>query len=115
LEVCGALVVGKDRRIELHFIKNTCNEPYRFEIDMEEIKAIRNSIKGKGKRILGIFHSHPIGGAIPRSRDLRESFYNGYSMIYDICALEARLWRYVKVGKKKRLKEVPLILEPKKK
>jgi proteasome lid subunit RPN8/RPN11 len=111
-EVCGALVVGKDRRIELYFIKNSSGRPGHHEIDMEEIKAIRNSIKGRNKRILGIFHSHPVGEAIPGSGDLRGGFYNGHSMIYDVIGREARLWRLCKRGDRKQANEVPLMLEP---
>lgn len=111
LEVCGVLSIGPDEKIELHFLRNYFNGPRHFQLSNSDIKKIGRELKMKGKKIAGIFHSHPVSEAIPGPGDLKGGFYKGIAMIYDVCGREIKLWRSVKKGKSRVAKEIPLILE----
>ncbi len=110
-EVCGLLVVGRDKRIRLQFLRNIAKEPGKYNIDLREVKAMNRSIVAQNKKILGSFHSHPVSEAIPGAGDLKTGFYRGIEMIYDVCGREVKLWRVKRNGIKKTAKELPLIFE----
>ena len=111
-EVCGVLVIDSDKRIELRFLRNRSDQPYKYRLSRMDIRTVRNSIAGQNRRILGTFHSHPVGEAVPGPGDLAEGFFNGTELIYDVCALEARLWRRRNHGGRRIAKELPLVLDP---
>jgi len=108
-EVCGLLVTGSDKIIELVFLKNISNDAYNFKINRSEIIGVLKGIKSRNKHILGSFHSHPVGEAIPSKGDLENGFYKGFEMIYDVCAREVKLWRLNK--KTGKLNERLLIIK----
>jgi proteasome lid subunit RPN8/RPN11 len=64
-----------------------------------DVAVIAKRLNGR-ERILGTFHSHPLGGAKPSEADLRSGFFNGRELIYDVCAREVRLWRWIKCRKR---------------
>lgn len=43
---------------------------HRFEIDMALYLRLQRDLRGSGRRILGIYHSHPDGPASPSARDV---------------------------------------------
>ena len=65
----------------------------------------------RGWRPLGTFHSHVVGTAIPGPRDVREGFYRGYQLVYDVCGREVKLYRRVRRGGRLIAREVPLVRE----
>ncbi len=109
-EVCGLLVSDRDGRLELLFLSNRGPRPGHFRIDKEEYLATRKAVHRTEKRVVGIFHSHPISEAVPSRRDIRGAVV-GLSLIYDVCGREARLWRILKRGRRRIAKEVPFCLE----
>lgn len=114
LEVCGVMVTDNTKRIELIFLKNRTTHSYNYTIDIEDIREVRKTIKAKAQRILGTFHSHPVGETTPGPGDLEKGFFNGLEMIYDVCGREVKLWRIKKIEGLRSAIEVPLILEGRK-
>ncbi len=79
-ECCGLLVGGGDGEITVRAIVPTANvaaDPHRsFSIDPQaQFDLLRKLRSGEPKqRIVGHFHSHPDGAAIPSSHDLAMAY-----------------------------------------
>lgn len=109
-EICGVLIVGVDKKIELRFLKNACIKPYTYELKIDDVRLIQKTLP-KDKKILGTFHSHPIGECVPSKGDIKKGFYKGTEMIYDVCGHEVKLWHLKNKSKIQHIKEIPLIIE----
>ena len=111
LEVCGVVVVNASGRIKLRFMLHYSTMPYRFEMRRSEAQAVQRAIERNGHRVLGSFHSHPVGEAKPGPGDIGKGFYGGVELIYDVCGRCARIWKVQKQGRAKRVFELPLYYE----
>ena len=107
-EVCGVLASDEHGRLELLFLANRSQRAGRFTIARADYLRARESIRRMGKRVLGIFHSHPISEAIPGRGDLARTALNNFCLIYDVCGRKPRLWKIAKRSGRKVAKEVPL-------
>jgi proteasome lid subunit RPN8/RPN11 len=112
LEVCGALVADSRARLHLVFLKNQSDEPYRFSIARSDLRSVRESSRKAGRRVIGTFHSHPVGYALPGPRDRRSCPIGSYMLIYDVCARGPKLWQIKRRGERRHALEVGLRLEP---
>ena len=110
-EVAGLIAVGRHREIRLEFVRNESDRPCHFEFGWDQFLRARAVIRASGHRYLGMFHSHPISEAIPGRGDLRGARVNSVVLIYDVCGTNARLWRIVKLARKKQAIEIPLVIE----
>jgi proteasome lid subunit RPN8/RPN11 len=115
LEVCGVVVVYASGRIKLRFLRNYSTMPYTFEMCRSETRAVRRATERNGQRMLGSFHSHPVGEAKPGPGDISKGFYRGVELIYDVCGRCARLWKVQRQGRTKRLSEISLYEEGRRK
>jgi len=111
-EVCGLILADNEHRLNLFFLPNRSGETLHFEMDCNEIRATQRAARLSGKRVIGAFHSHPVGAAIPTLRDLRGAWLNKFLLIYDVCGREARMWRICKAGKRRLAKEVRVLVQP---
>lgn len=88
-EVCG-IVSGRDgeaRRV--YPITNVAALPERrFLMDAHEQIAAMRSIREHGEELLGIYHSHPNGSALPSAEDLQDIGYP--DALYLIVALNIK-------------------------
>jgi proteasome lid subunit RPN8/RPN11 len=109
-EVCGVLASDENGRLELRFLTNRSERAGRFRIARTDYLIAREAIRRMGKRVLGIFHSHPISEAIPGRGDLLRAALNSFCLIYDVCGRKLRLWKIVKRDDQRTAKEVPLKL-----
>ena len=114
-EVCGVVVVRGGGRIKLRFLLNYSTVPYRFEMRRSEVQAVQRAIERNGQRVLGSFHSHPVAEAKPGPGDIGKGFYGGVELIYDVCGRCARMWMVQKQGRSKRVFELPLYEEVRRK
>lgn len=105
-EVCGILIINKQRLLKLIFLTNFSDRPGHYEIKKLEVKHALGSVR-LGWRPFGSFHSHPISEAIPGDGDKRGGFYRGIELIWDVCGRSGRLWRYYK-SSSRDLKELQL-------
>jgi proteasome lid subunit RPN8/RPN11 len=108
LEVCGAVVANGDGHLRLIFLENKAEASYRFVVRRRDLAEVRRGLRGSGERLIGTFHSHPIGLAKPSPRDRKLCGLRTYLLIYDVCGREAKLWRLTKDGARRRVSEVSL-------
>ena len=59
-------------------------------------------------KVLGTFHSHPIGEAIPGPRDIQTARSGSLMLIYDVCGRQARLWKIQKIKGHPKVTELAL-------
>jgi proteasome lid subunit RPN8/RPN11 len=89
-ECCG-LLVGRGRRVA-HAVpmRNTARGTSRFRLDDRGHIDLRRQLRGwvPAMEIVGVYHSHPSGAAVPSARDLREAFYAGW--VHVIAGLHPR-------------------------
>lgn len=90
-EACG-LLLGREGRVqEIRRCANVALDPARhFEIDPAALIAAFRAQRGGGARVLGYYHSHPSGAAMPSATDAAMAAHDG--MIWAICAGEAVSW-----------------------
>ncbi len=102
------LASDENGRLELRFLTNRSQRAGRFTIARADYLKARESVRRMGKRVLGTFHSHPIGEAIPSRGDLSRATANSFCLIYDVCGRELKLWKIVNRRGQRVAKEVPL-------
>jgi acetoacetyl-CoA synthetase len=99
-ERCG-LLVGQPGTIErLHAARNAADHPHRYLIDpRDHFDAIREA-RRLGQRVVGAYHTHPHGPAVPSERDRAE--VNDRDLLHVIvspgrlgASREIRAWRLV--------------------
>lgn len=74
-EACG-LVSGKNGIvITIWKMKNHARSTTSFSMDTAEIGAVFESIKIRGEKLLGIYHSHPTDWAYPSYTDIALNNY----------------------------------------
>jgi proteasome lid subunit RPN8/RPN11 len=102
-EVCGLLFgasgVRDGGRIEaVEACANVAADPARaFEIDPAALFAAHRRARGGGEAVIGHYHSHPSGEAVPSARDAAQAMGDGALWLI-LTAREARLWRTDRVG-----------------
>ena len=87
LECCG-LLAGNDVIDELIATRNIRNSAVAYQVDPVEHIAAMKAARGRGRRILGAYHSHPSGGAVPSATDVAEAYYD-HDFVYLIVSLSS--------------------------
>ena len=108
-EVCGVLAVDSNGRLALYDLENETDEPGSAVLSYEPIAAARRNARNDRKRPIGLFHSHPISEAVFGKRE--DWRFNEINLIYDVCAIHARLWRTTRRRGKRINLELPLEIE----
>ena len=88
LECCGLLVGHDDSVDEILFCSNERKSSVEFSIPPGELFEAFRSIRRRGKRLLGIYHSHPRTRALPSAKDVDEFHY--HDLGYWIVSLQNR-------------------------
>ncbi len=78
-ECCGLLSGSEDAGVVLvdgvHWSANLAEEPTRrFEVDPALRLRLQRTLRGRGRRVVGVYHSHPDGPARPSPRDLEAAW-----------------------------------------
>jgi proteasome lid subunit RPN8/RPN11 len=72
-ECCGLLEGAREgqriRIIGLHPARNLSADPHRFEIDPRDQLAVQRHAREQGTAVVGCYHSHPDGQAMPSMAD----------------------------------------------
>jgi proteasome lid subunit RPN8/RPN11 len=77
-ECCG-LLVGTDTTIdECIRTANLDQDPNRYRIDPEVHIAANRRLRGSGRAVIGVYHSHPRSAAIPSPTDYLEAYYSDF-------------------------------------
>lgn len=98
-ECCGLIEGiregGKVRATALHPTANLASDPAAgFEIDPAVHLRLRCRLRGTGQEIIGCYHSHPNGRALPSERDRAAGCEAGFVWIIAAVAGEATLAAY---------------------
>ena len=81
-ECCG-LIEGVRRRdlveaVRLHPTRTIAERADRFEIDPAEHIRLLRALRGATRGIVGCYHSHPNGAAMPSPRDREQAGEDGF-------------------------------------
>lgn len=111
-EICGLLLgvsEGADGRIaEAEACANVAADPARaFEIDPVALFTAHRRARNGGAAVIGHYHSHPSGTAVPSARDAAQAMGDGALWLI-LTAREGRLWRSDRVG---AFEEVGLVVD----
>ncbi len=99
-ECCGLLLGQNPGHItEIVISRNIADNPARhFEIQSDILITAEKEARAGGRALIGYYHSHPVGGAVPSRTDAALSAADG--RIWAIIARkDIRLWRNIKGGK----------------
>jgi proteasome lid subunit RPN8/RPN11 len=97
-EICGLLLGGADRIERAEACDNVAADPMRtFEIDPIALFAAHRDARGVGAAVVGHYHSHPSGVAVPSPRDAAQAMGDGALWLI-LATGQARLWRSRDVG-----------------
>ncbi|MCK5314161.1 MAG: M67 family metallopeptidase [Anaerolineales bacterium] len=89
-EACGLLAGQNNRILFITPVINELHSPIRFRMDpVEQLKTFQ-MFEERGWEMLGIYHSHPNGPAIPSLTDIAEAYYP--DAIHLIWSLTADNW-----------------------
>lgn len=97
-EACGALVGRRkgDERLIVEAVRLDNIAPAarhaRFLIDPRRLADLARAAERRGLSVLGYFHSHPTGAAVPSRTDLAEA-WPGYTYLIQPAEGSARAWR----------------------
>ena len=85
-ECCGLLVGLEGRIVEAVALPNVDPTPERrFQVDPRDHIHLRRSLRGSGRSIAGVYHSHPGSPPAPSPSDVAEALYPDF--IYLIVSL----------------------------
>ncbi|MEO7688160.1 MAG: M67 family metallopeptidase [Sphingomonas sp.] len=107
-EICGLLYGSRGRIAEAEACANVATDPARaFEIDPAALFAAHRRARAGGAAVIGHYHSHPSGAAVPSARDAAQAMGDGALWLI-LTAREGRLWRSGRLG---AFDEVALIVD----
>jgi len=89
---------GGGRIAEAEACANVAADPARrFEIDPGALFAAHRRARAGGQAVIGHYHSHPSGAAVPSARDAAQAMGDGALWLI-LTAREGRLWRSDRIG-----------------
>lgn len=96
-EACGLLLGQHDRPTEVVRLSNHARQPVRhYALDPLEYMQVERSADQRGLAVVGVWHSHPEGGADPSETDRRAAWPGWLYVIVGLPASgepEIRGWR----------------------
>lgn len=99
-EGCGLLLGHRDAVaaviVEVRLERNVLASPRHYEIDPAAVLAADRQAREAGQQLLGAWHSHPDGPAVPSATDRAEAWPDWCYLIIglaDPAAPELRAWR----------------------
>ena len=97
-EICGLLFGAPDAIEAAAPCRNVAANPAtRFEIDPAALLRAHRAARNGGPTLIGCFHSHPGGDAMPSPRDAADAAADGWLWLI-VGGNEARLFRAVPDG-----------------
>lgn len=111
-EVCGALLEDGAGNLRLVFMENRAGGPQEWLLKASDLDVVRNAARQDGLKLVGTFHSHPVGFATPSEADLLSCSARDIQLIFDVCARHAKLWRVKRTSKRRAPVEIELTTAP---
>jgi proteasome lid subunit RPN8/RPN11 len=94
-EVCG-LILDNGYFLELVQVRNKTQRGGGFSYYYNEIRAIEKMARTFKHRVVGGFHSHPVGLPVPGPSDVKYALDDDVMLIFDVLGRTAKLWRIKK-------------------
>jgi proteasome lid subunit RPN8/RPN11 len=89
-ECCGLLIGSGDAIDECVGVRNLHASPNRYLLDPAGHIAANRRLRGSGRAVLGVYHSHPAAPAVPSRSDVAEALYPDFIwMIVSLASPEA--------------------------
>ncbi len=110
-ECCG-LLYGKEACVTgIELTANVAENPLRhFEIEPARLIAAMRAARGGAVNVIGHFHSHPIGNAVPSEHDACSAEADGrYWLI--VAGNDIRAWKAFEKDNAIEFAEVELVVE----
>jgi proteasome lid subunit RPN8/RPN11 len=101
-EVCG-LILDNGSLCELVQVRNKVKRGGGFAFYFGEVRGIEKWAGLCNHKIVGTFHSHPLGLPEPGPSDLSNALEGDMMFIFDVLGRSARLW-HIKNRKAKELR-----------
>ncbi|HSJ05872.1 MAG TPA: M67 family metallopeptidase [Longimicrobiales bacterium] len=96
-ECCGALfgtTDGDDFDVRaLVGLPNEAADPARYRIDARTVQRVEGRAAGAGVSVVGFYHSHPVGPAVPSTTDLELACPGYLYLIVEAATGAVRAWR----------------------
>ena len=97
-EACGLLFGSEDAVTDWQAVENVAEAPERrFEIEPAALFAALRAERAGGPRIIGYWHSHPSGGAMPSVTDGAMAEPDGKLWLI-VAGDDVTLWRAERAG-----------------
>ena len=80
-ECCGFIIGAEGIADQAVAATNVEPGTTRYQIDPEEHIALRRALRGTGRNILGVYHSHPAGSPQPSPTDVAEAHYPEWAYV----------------------------------
>ena len=97
-EICGLLFGTSEAILHTAQCRNVAADPATmFEIDPALLIAAHKAARAGGPALIGHYHSHPSGDAVPSARDAEAAMGDGTLWLI-LSKTEARLWRTRAMG-----------------
>jgi proteasome lid subunit RPN8/RPN11 len=74
-ECCGLLIGAGSAVDECVRARNLQPTPSRYHLDPAVHIATNRRLRGSGRTVLGVYHSHPRSPAVPSASDVAEALY----------------------------------------
>jgi proteasome lid subunit RPN8/RPN11 len=101
-EICGLII---DTGLHLKFIqtRNCSRKAGSFILSKFDVRKIVAAAKTLDLEVVGTFHSHPAGLAVPGNSDIKYAVDDSLMFIFDCCDKTGNLWRIQK-GRARKMK-----------
>lgn len=74
-EACGLIAGNDDGASRLYPVENSLHSPVAYEMaPLAQVEAML-ALESEGHELVGIYHSHPTGPAVPSASDVAQSYY----------------------------------------
>lgn len=111
LEACGLLLGDGQGIADFEVVRNVAESPEtRFEIDPAALFAALRAERAGGRKLLGYWHSHPSGDAMPSATDAAMAAPDGKLWLV-VGGETVTAWRAGESGLHGRFEPVALVTE----
>jgi len=90
-EACGILAGKGEAVSRVLTVTNVLHSAVRFQMNPDEQLQALLDLEERGEEMIGYFHSHPVGPAVPSATDLEMYYYPGAVMV--ILGCENGIWK----------------------
>jgi proteasome lid subunit RPN8/RPN11 len=113
-ETCGLLGGQGGRVFRVYPVENIHHSPTVYEMHPAQQIAAFLDIEAAGWEVIGIYHSHPAGPAVPSPTDIAQAYYpdSVYVIVSPMTGTDAPAWqvRGFRI-EARQVREVPLVIE----